>query len=66
MISSDPDPDIVDEAAKLWITDFISFSDKVDGHQKTKVTPYIHIMAYHIPDFIRHYGNIRQFSGQGT
>ena len=66
MISSaDPDPDSVDKAAKVWITDFVSFSSKIDGHQKANVTPYMHIMAYHVPDFIRRFGSIRQFSGQG-
>ena len=31
-----------------------------------QVTPYIHILAFHIPDIIDKYGNVKQFSYQGT
>jgi len=29
------------------------------------VTPYMHCMVYHVPQMLRRYGNIKQFSGQG-
>ncbi len=37
-----------------------------EGHQKSCVTPYMHVFAYHVPDQIREHGSIRQFSGQGV
>ncbi|XP_066925709.1 uncharacterized protein [Clytia hemisphaerica] len=30
------------------------------------VTPYIHILAKHVPDILRKYGTLRIFSGQGV
>ena len=30
------------------------------------MTPYMNVFAYHVPDQIREYGNVRQFSGQGV
>ena len=63
MISSaKPDPNVVDKLAKEWV---ISFSSIMPGHDKSNVTPYTHIMAFHVPDVMRKFGNIRQFSGQG-
>ena len=55
----------VEIKAREWITDFIAFSAELDGHQKSRVTPYMHIMAYHVPEMMKKYGNVRQFSGQG-
>ena len=46
-----------------WIKEFTNL--KMDGHSKSNVTPYMHIMAYHIPHQIDLYGRIRRFSGQG-
>ena len=40
-------------------------SNVLEGHQKCCVTPYMHVFAYHVPDTIRRYGSVRQFSGQG-
>lgn len=34
-------------------------------YQSKNVTPYIHILAKHIPDFIQRYKNISQFTQQG-
>ena len=31
-----------------------------------QVTPYMHLLVYHIADFIDKYGNVKQFSCQGT
>ena len=30
------------------------------------MTPYMHTLAYHVPHFVKLYGNIKQFSGQGN
>ena len=29
------------------------------------VTPYIHIMVKHVPELLRRFGTMQQFSGQG-
>ena len=29
------------------------------------MTPYMHVTAYHVGHFLKKYGNIKQFSGQG-
>ena len=63
--SADPDPNLVDEQAKQWINDFVALSSSMEGHQKSCVTPYMHVLAYHVPDMIRKHGSIRRFSGQG-
>ena len=38
----------------------------MQGYQKKYVTPYMHCMVYHVPTMLTKYGNLRQFSGQGT
>ena len=63
--SKDPDADVVEENAKQCVRDFVSLSNVLEGHQKRRVTPYMHIFAYHVPYSIRQHGNIRKFSGQG-
>ena len=52
--------------AKDWIKLFMSLGSKCEGFQKKRVTPYMHLMVYHIPVMIKEYGNIKQFSGQGV
>ena len=37
----------------------------MEGYQKKNVTPYMHCMVYHVPEMLKKYGNLRQFSGQG-
>ena len=49
--------------AKQWVQPFLSI--KEEGHQNKYVTPYMHAMEYHVPNIIRQYGNLKQFSCQG-
>lgn len=51
--------------AKKWIADFIALSRFVDGYQQNNITPYMHLMAAHIPEMITLHGNMKQFSCQG-
>ena len=30
-----------------------------------QITPYMHIMVFHVPEMINAHGNIKQFSSQG-
>lgn len=52
--------------AKEWINLFISLREKVNGYKKSKVTPYMHIMVYHIPKFFESYKTVKIFTGQGV
>ena len=37
----------------------------MEGFQKKNVTPYMHCMVFHVPEMLKKYKNLRQFSGQG-
>ena len=37
----------------------------MQSYQRKHVTPYMHIMVFHVPKMLRVFGNIKQFSGQG-
>ena len=45
--------------AKNWVRSFTAI------YQTKHVTPYIHVMAMHIPEFLKKYGNLVQFTQQG-
>ena len=64
--SETPDHVSLEKDTKEWINDFIGLGHLLEGHQKKCVTPYMHILAYHVPDQIKRHGNIRRFSGQGN
>ena len=51
--------------ATKWVELFLSIGEYCDGYQTSNITPYIHIMVYHIPYFIGKYKNISQFTCQG-
>ena len=52
--------------AKGWVKSFTSLKSKCDGYQPENVTPYMHIMALHMPEVIRKHNNLLRFSCQGT
>jgi hypothetical protein len=39
---------------------------KREGYQPKNITPYLHVLLYHVPYFVSRYGNLSQFSGQGV
>ena len=49
-----------------WVRDFVELGGLMQGYQRKNVTPYMHIMVFHVTKMLRHFGNIKQFSGQGT
>ena len=51
------------QQALLWINDFINFP--YDGYGKSHVTPYMHIMGYHVPFLMKYHKGIKRFTGQG-
>ena len=52
--------------AKKWVPLFFSLGGIRPGYEKCRVTPYMHVMVYHIPYFIQEYGSIKRFTGQGV
>ena len=52
--------------AKAWIELFLSLSGKRKGYSRTRVTPYMHIMVYHVPHFLDLYKTVKMFTGQGV
>ena len=44
---------------------FFSLDTKCDGYQASNVTPYMHTLVQHVPEFIEEHGNIQHFSCQG-
>ena len=46
------------------MTDFY-VTTRWDMSVSKHVTPYMHIMVFHVPMMLRVFGNIKHFSGQG-
>lgn len=59
-----PDPNDISIKAKEWIETFLSLSSVADGYQKENVTPYMHVLAIHVPGMIAKHRNMKQFSCQ--
>lgn len=57
--SLNTDSQEVKEEATKWITLFL------EVYQTKHVTPYMHTLVYHIPEFISLYGSLAPFSQQG-
>ncbi len=54
------------ENSLQWVKDFLLVGNKVEGYTKACITPYMHVMVYHIPYFLKRFGSIKQFTGQGV
>jgi hypothetical protein len=54
------------EKAQEWINMFISLRDKAIGYKKANITPYMHAMVYHVPQFFEAFKTIKSFTGQGV
>jgi len=54
------------EQGKEWINLFCSLGGKRQGYEKTRVTPYMHCIPYHIPKFVSDHGSLKMFTGQGV
>uniref|UniRef100_A0A1X7V662 Uncharacterized protein n=1 Tax=Amphimedon queenslandica TaxID=400682 RepID=A0A1X7V662_AMPQE len=50
--------------ALTWINKFTDIP--LDGHKRQNVTPYIHMMAYHVPYQMKLHGGIKRFTSQGV
>ena len=54
------------QQAKDCINLFLSLNGKRKGYNKTRVTPYMHILVYHVPVFLKQYSTLKVFTGQGV
>lgn len=52
--------------AKAWIDLFCSLKGLRSGYERPRVTPYMHVLVYHIPFFVEKHGCIKKFTGQGV
>ena len=51
----------------LFVENFLKIGNKKrEGYQPKNVTPYLHVLVYHVPYFVGRYGSLLQFSGQGV
>lgn len=51
--------------ATEWVKLFLSLGGIEEGYGKANITPYMHILCYHIPHFLRQEICIKRFTGQG-
>ena len=51
--------------AKQWINDFIAVGAKREGYSKSDITPYMHVMVYHLPYLMAFHSSLKPFTGQG-
>lgn len=52
--------------ANNWVKLFLTLQNKEDGYSKSNITPYIHLLVYHIPRFLCDGDGIKRFTGQGV
>ena len=58
-LGKDCDANEIETGEKQWVTKFRSV------YQTKHVTPYVHALAMHVPEFVRKYGNISSFGQPG-
>lgn len=49
-----------------WVKLFLTLKDKEEGYSKTNITPYIHLLVYHVPKLLDGDGGVKIFTGQGV
>ena len=53
------------DLAKFWLKLYLSLSHQRTGYAPKNITPYMHILVYHVPEIIQQFGEIQIFTGQG-
>ncbi|CAB4036720.1 Hypothetical predicted protein [Paramuricea clavata] len=44
----------------------MSLGGRVEGCGTKQVTPYMHCLVYHVPNFMKKHGGVKKFTGQGV
>ena len=68
-LPTDPNGDpseVLFPKSQAWINLFCSIRGIRQGYERPRVTPYMHLIPYHIPFFIKSHGSFKKFSGQGV
>ena len=52
--------------AKAWVQLFCSLKGIRPRYTRSRVTPYMHTLVYHIPFFVKMHGCLKKFTGQGV
>lgn len=58
--------DEIFQQTKEWIDLFCSLRSKRKGYSRPCVTPYMDILAYHVPYFVKKTWLLEKFTGQGV
>lgn len=58
--------DVIFSQGKSWIDLFCSLRGVRPGYTRPRVTPYMHLIPYHLPFFVQRHGCLKQFTGQGV
>ena len=53
-------------AAKAWIDLFSSLREVCRGYSRPRLTPYMHLLPYHIFLFVQQHGCLKKYTGQGV
>ena len=67
--TSDDNPNLyldVFSKAREFINLFCSLGSSRIGYNNSRVTPYMHALAYHVPIFLKNHSSLKQFTGQGV
>lgn len=56
----------IEQKGKKFIDLFCSLAEKRMNYDKTRVTPYMHTIPYHVPHVIKKISTMKQFTGQGV
>ena len=67
--TSDDNPNLyvdVFSKAREFINLFCSLGSSRIGYNNSRVTPYMHALAYHAPIFLKNHLSFKQFTGQGV
>jgi len=51
--------------ATEWARLCLSLGDEESGYGKSRITPYMHILCYHVPHFLKDNNGLKRFTGQG-
>ena len=64
MVAQGSDAEVYFKEAVEWMKQYLELGGRAPGFERRSVTPYMHIMIYHVPQMIKEHGCLKKFSGQ--